>query len=946
MNNKKMKYLYIFLYIFIGLPFVAYSQSGTHSCDGKGDCKPVPKPDPEISLEDFASMQMLIEVSVDPNELDGPRGVDSVRWVSVNDILNYTIFFENDPVFATAHAQVIDVSCEFPHERLMDNFVLGNYCFANKSYTIPNETSFYSMRLDERDSLTIFVDIAAGLDIEKKTAFWNLSSIDPETGYAPWEVDRGILPVNDSTHIGEGFVTFHIKPCPTMQTGDTISMFANIVFDSNDSIATNRWCNMVDAGAPKSSIAFEVDSADYSHYRLRFNAQDDKGGCGVEKVYLYMADIWGNYQEYAQCKVDTVIDFYIEKGKEYKLYSIATDRVGNREPVKIEPDLVLNFNLPPTDIMLSNSDFRDDVEDNGYIGEFSAVDTDDELEFVYTLVEGDGAIHNEMFAVVDNRLHANDCFKCCEDSVFHIRVSATDDGGLSYSKHFELSMSSVYERPEPDSISVNICEDDIFVFRDKEYDKAGIYYYTKSNEQMCDSVYVISLTVSPIPEKPQVTVTGVATLHSSYESGNQWFKDGVAIENATGASFTPTEDGVYYVAVSNGACYSEPSDAFRVKLSDDFVLGIDIEKGWNWISSNLTDDRHMVAMEFLSPISDNVERFLGFESEIIRDPKLGLAGNLKTISPTDGYLVYVNDYVNNQWEGTASEPAANPIQLKKGWNWIGYIPVCENSLEGALANLSPSEGDVIKDYDDFAVYTGNKWSGTLTTMKPGCGYMYFSDKETVFVYPSQRAYPYADEAMMAAGYDHGTPWNVVSHKYPYNMSIIAQIYVDGVLVPAGLYTIGAFVDEECRGIGEYVDDRLYMTVYGEIGDDAVVEFRAVDNIIRNEYPIAETVTFRNSLIGNVKAPLKMNISGATDVDMNVAGGYNIYPNPVRERLYVNGDIAMLLSVKVLASNGVILAETNNYTTEGLDVSHLNDGAYIAVLETETGVTVKKIVKMK
>lgn len=124
---------------------------------------------------------------------------------------------------------------------------------------------------------------AAGLDIEKKTAFWNLSSIDPETGYAPWEVDRGILPVNDSTHIGEGFVTFHIKPCPTMQTGDTISIFANIVFDSNDSIATNRWCNMVDAGAPKSSIAFEVDSADYSHYRLRFNAQDDKGGVELRR---------------------------------------------------------------------------------------------------------------------------------------------------------------------------------------------------------------------------------------------------------------------------------------------------------------------------------------------------------------------------------------------------------------------------------------------------------------------------------------------------------------------------------------------------------------------------------------------------------------------------------------------------------------------------------------
>lgn len=276
------------------------------------------------------------------------------------------------------------------------------------------------------------------------------------------------------------------------------------------------------------------------------------------------------------------------------MYSIAEDRVGNREPVKIKPDLLLNFNMPPTDILMSDTTFQDDVETGGYISEFSSVDTEEGDTFVYSLVEGDGAIHNDMFAIIDNRLHANDCFKCCDDSVFHIRVSTTDVGGLAFSKHFELSMSSVYERPEPNSISVNICEDDIFVFRDKEYDKAGIYYYRKSNEQMCDSVYVIEVTVSPILDKPDVSVVGGATLRSSYETGNQWFKDGEPVKDATGQDFTPAEDGVYYVATSNGACFSEPSDACRVKLSDDFVLELDIKEGWNWVSSNLADEKHKI----------------------------------------------------------------------------------------------------------------------------------------------------------------------------------------------------------------------------------------------------------------------------------------------------------------------------------------------------------------
>ena len=39
-------------------------------------------------------------ISADPNEFIGPAGYDSIRWVSINDVLNYTILVENDPEFA------------------------------------------------------------------------------------------------------------------------------------------------------------------------------------------------------------------------------------------------------------------------------------------------------------------------------------------------------------------------------------------------------------------------------------------------------------------------------------------------------------------------------------------------------------------------------------------------------------------------------------------------------------------------------------------------------------------------------------------------------------------------------------------------------------------------------------------------------------------------------
>lgn len=71
--------------------------------------------------------------SVDPNEIIGPAGYDSIRWVSINDVLNYTIFFENDPEFASANAQKVDVRFSFDDKTWMRGFGLGSYGFANYS---------------------------------------------------------------------------------------------------------------------------------------------------------------------------------------------------------------------------------------------------------------------------------------------------------------------------------------------------------------------------------------------------------------------------------------------------------------------------------------------------------------------------------------------------------------------------------------------------------------------------------------------------------------------------------------------------------------------------------------------------------------------------------------------------------------------------------------------
>jgi gliding motility-associated-like protein/uncharacterized repeat protein (TIGR01451 family) len=85
------------------------------------------------------------------------------------------------------------------------------------------------------------------------------------------------------------------------------------------------------------------------------------------------------------------------------------------------------------------------------------------------------------------------------------------------------------------------------------------------------------ITVNPVPEKPSVTITGVSTfcdggsvtLTSSAETGNQWYKDGVAIEGGAGKGreYVARVSGKYTVKVTLLTCAGPVSDGTTVVVN-------------------------------------------------------------------------------------------------------------------------------------------------------------------------------------------------------------------------------------------------------------------------------------------------------------------------------------------------------------------------------------------
>ncbi|MCR5660409.1 MAG: T9SS type A sorting domain-containing protein [Bacteroidales bacterium] len=296
-----------------------------------------------------------VDISVyfprDPNEIRGTVGYDdhnsgdTLQWVSASQSLPYTIYFENDPEMATAAAQRVEVRHQFHPLGNLATFGIGAFGFGEHVFEVEGSPSSYQRRLDLIESMGIYVDVVAGVDVVTNEAFWVFQSIDPATGLPPQGAEQGFLPINDEDHKGEGFVTFTIKPkSPACSTRDVITASASIVFDVNEAINTNVWGNTIDALPPTSQVTGEEAATD--ELLLHFIGQDDEDGCGIKQYKLYVSDNYSAFKLHDIYPLGSDATYATEYNHCYRFISLGEDNVGNVEDMKSEPDFEYgNYNL-------------------------------------------------------------------------------------------------------------------------------------------------------------------------------------------------------------------------------------------------------------------------------------------------------------------------------------------------------------------------------------------------------------------------------------------------------------------------------------------------------------------------------------------------------------------------------------------------------------------------
>lgn len=361
--------------------------------------------------------------------------------------------------------------------------------------------------------------------------------------------------------------------------------------------------------------------------------------------------------------------------------------------------------------------------------------------------------------------------------------------------------------------------------------------------------------------------------------------------------------------------------------------------GWKWTSF------YAGGVSWNSPeyeLGNVVEEIRSEDALLYNDPEYGYFGEINRLESGTCYKIKVKEEepglldLRIMYTG-AYEDMQTHRQIVPMWNWLGNPYQYDHdinsvfSTEDTYANKFNVGDRIVSKDNGFAEYNGEKWTGTLTTLHAGLGYMYFNAaSDTIDMeYLREGSMPQGTPVMNAPQHKQSV-WTYNSAPFADNMTIVADLGND---YSAERFTVGAFVGDECRGEGEMIDGKCFITVHADKGE--TISFKLHDAVSGEMRTINEQMPFAK-MAGSLRAPQRLTVggivTGITSADI-ASSGIAI----VDGQITVQGmDVADII---VCNASGAVVS-TGETTVTGLP-----SGVYVVKVKTKDGKTVtKKLVK--
>ncbi len=246
---------------------------------------------------------------------------------------------------------------------------------------------------------------------------------------------------------------------------------------------------------------------------------------------------------------------------------------------------------------------------------------------------------------------------------------------------------------------------------------------------------------------PQVTLTAYGSNGQYYISYNSRYLSR-SNNSLTWSSSQPTngrwyinENGIYVTttgwnATSYYLYYDTSSNSFKISTTAQNNLtfytegdcppeqAVSLEAGgWNWWTPTL----EMSLADLEAALGGDAILINSQDDGFVRYDGESWSGTLTSIEPGKMYKIQSEASRVLTLSGTAATDSG--LTIMHGYNWFGFTGSRPTAIAQALgSDFTPIEGDqIIAQNGASAIYENGSWTGTLTALVPGKGYLYVSN---------------------------------------------------------------------------------------------------------------------------------------------------------------------------------------------------------------------------
>lgn len=280
-------------------------------------------------------------------------------------------------------------------------------------------------------------------------------------------------------------------------------------------------------------------------------------------------------------------------------------------------------------------------------------------------------------------------------------------------------------------------------------------------------------------------------------------------------------------------------------------------------------------------------------------------GTLRSFAYSRMYKLQAVEPYEETLIGEPTDPTLIDITLNaNGWTWMGYPVQAANSLDAALAEAEPLEGDMVKNQSGFALYTEGEWLGTLRALTPGDGYMYYShaavDKTFHFPYSAAFGRNNAPAQLHVENTASPDAAGVFRNPYPDNMTMVAVV-MDGETVVEEA-KVGIYANGTCRAYSAQAlpGGLHFITVGGVAGQkDNLTALVTLDGGGTVNVPM-NLVFDADNHYGSVNEAVIIRIDGAQIIDPATG---NLLPGNDPYKILKDGHLIIIRDGKIYNANG-------------------------------------------